>query len=129
MVKQKAVISVTMRDEKARIKAHMIAVRQSGVVSASAEQEKGLIEVVGEFDVVVLTIELRKKLGHADILTVADVVEKKEEKKEEKKKEKKKEDEQPKPQNMMVTYDPSCFRPPPPYYYACPVDNYEYAAG
>ncbi|CAH9100207.1 unnamed protein product [Cuscuta europaea] len=115
-----------MRDEKARIKAHMIAVRQSGVTSAAVELEKGQIEVVGEFDAVALVIELRKKLGYADIVTVADVVEEKEEKKEEEKKEEKKEEEKEekddKPKPQIPTTNGL-------YYYTYAVNEYDHGGG
>ncbi|CAH9148412.1 unnamed protein product [Cuscuta epithymum] len=118
MGKQKAVIRISMKDEKARSSAFKIAVRQPGVVAASIQQEKGQIEVVGEFDAVVLVTELRKKLGQADILTLAEVVEKKVEKAVETKK-----NETPQPQGVTITY-PS-FYPPPPYYWNRPVHDYE----
>ncbi|CAH9100204.1 unnamed protein product [Cuscuta europaea] len=121
-----------MSDEKARIKAHMIAVRQPGVVSASVDQQKGRIEVVGEFDAVAMAIALRKKLGHADILTVAEVVEKKEEKKDEKeekknekkevKQEEKKKVETPEPQIVTAPYHNH-------HYYTYPVNDYDHGAG
>ncbi|KAG6638252.1 hypothetical protein I3843_10G022400 [Carya illinoinensis] len=69
--------------EKVRSKALKIAVGISGVVSASLKGDnKDQIEVKGErIDTVKLTKLLRKKVGRADIITVAE--DKKEEKKEE----------------------------------------------
>ncbi|CAH9091082.1 unnamed protein product [Cuscuta epithymum] len=149
MKKQKVVISTTMSDEKARIKAHTIAVSQPGVVSASVDQQRGRIEVIGEFDAVAMAIALRKKLGHADILMVAHVVEKKEEKKDEKKEEKKdekkeekkdekkeekknekkevkqvekKKDETPEPQIVTAAHYNH-------HYYTYPVNDYDRGAG
>ncbi|CAH9100209.1 unnamed protein product [Cuscuta europaea] len=105
MGKQKGVISINMKDEKSRSSAFKIAVRQPGVVAASIQQEKGQIEVVGEFDAVVLVSELRKKLGQAHILTLTEVVEKKVEKVVEPKK-----TETPQPQGLTITH-PSPFYP------------------
>lgn len=46
------------------------------------EAEKGQVEVIGDgVDSMCLTMSLRKKLGHADIVSVEEVKEKKEEKK------------------------------------------------
>ncbi|XP_041028245.1 heavy metal-associated isoprenylated plant protein 16-like [Juglans microcarpa x Juglans regia] len=69
--------------QKVRSKALKIAVGISGVVSASLKgDEKNQIELKGEgIDSVKLTKLLRKKVGFADIITVAD--DKIEEKKEE----------------------------------------------
>ncbi|CAH9147685.1 unnamed protein product [Cuscuta epithymum] len=125
MRKQKVVINIILRDEKARIKAHMIAVRQSGVTSAAVEQEKGQIEVVGEFDAVALVIELRKKLGYADIVTVADVVEEKEENKEEKEEEKKEEEKEEKDDKSK----PQISTTNGLYYYTYAVNDYDHGGG
>ncbi|KAF5473406.1 hypothetical protein F2P56_010018 [Juglans regia] len=69
--------------QKVRSKALKIAVGISGVVSASLKgDEKNQIEVKGErIDTVKLTKLLRKKVGFAEIITVAE--DKKDEKKEE----------------------------------------------
>ncbi|XP_018851123.1 heavy metal-associated isoprenylated plant protein 16-like [Juglans regia] len=69
--------------QKVRSKALKIAVGISGVVSASLKgDEKNQIEVKGEMiDTIKLTKLLRKKVGFAEIITVAE--DKKEEKKEE----------------------------------------------
>ncbi|VFQ91493.1 unnamed protein product [Cuscuta campestris] len=122
MGKQKAVISVILKDEKARIKAFKIAVAQPGVVAASIQVEKGEIEVVGEFDAVVLATTLRKKLGHADLLTVAPVVEKKDEPPKGNKPAAAAKEEPPKTQYPLTYYPPpsnsTLYAPyPVPHYY------------
>ncbi|CAH9113178.1 unnamed protein product [Cuscuta europaea] len=109
MGKQKVVFSITMRDEKAKVKAHKIVVDHSGVVSTSVDPEKGRIEVVGEFDAVALAVELRRKLGQANIETMAPVVE-------EKKKEYKRND-TPTPQYGTITFNPYTSYQAPSYYY------------
>ncbi|RAL51615.1 hypothetical protein DM860_018155 [Cuscuta australis] len=112
MGKQKAVISVILKDEKARTKAFKIAVCQPGVVAASIQVEKGQIEVVGEFDAVVLATTLRKKLGHADLLTVAPVVEKKDEAPKANKPADAAKEEPPKTQTVTIS-NPLTYYPPP----------------
>ncbi|CAH9101452.1 unnamed protein product [Cuscuta epithymum] len=109
MGKQKVVFSITMRDEKAKVKAHKIVVDHSGVVTTSVDREKGRIEVVGEFDAVALAVELRRKLGQANIETAAPVVE-------EKKKEYKKND-APTHQYGAITLDPYTSYQASSYYY------------
>ncbi|XP_074574978.1 heavy metal-associated isoprenylated plant protein 47-like [Curcuma longa] len=84
MVQQKIVMRLTMGDTKKRAKALQTAVGLHGVVSATLEDDK--IVVVGDVDSVTLTRVLRKKMGHVDLLSVAE--EKKEDKKDEKKEEK-----------------------------------------
>ncbi|XP_074574966.1 heavy metal-associated isoprenylated plant protein 47-like [Curcuma longa] len=84
MVQQKIVMRLTMGDTKKRAKALQTAVGLRGVVSATLEDDK--IVVVGDVDSVTLTRVLRKKMGHVDLLSVAE--EKKEDKKDEKKEEK-----------------------------------------
>ncbi|XP_023891311.1 heavy metal-associated isoprenylated plant protein 46 [Quercus suber] len=74
--------------EKARNKAMKIAVGLSGVESLTLKgQNRDQIEVKGDIDAVKLVTLLRKKVGHASIVSVAE--DKKEEKEEEKKDEKK----------------------------------------
>ncbi|CAK7349166.1 unnamed protein product [Dovyalis caffra] len=85
-MKQKVVIKVRLNGQKSRSKALKIVVGFSGVESAGiGGQDKSQIEVVGDgIDVAKLTILLKKKMGYADIVSVAAVGgEKKEEKKEE----------------------------------------------
>ncbi|KAL3573069.1 hypothetical protein D5086_026973 [Populus alba] len=82
-MKQKIVIKVTVNGPKSRSKCLQIAVGFSGVESAGlGGQDKSQIEVVGDgVDAVELTNCLRKKVGYAEIVSVAAVGEKKEEKK------------------------------------------------
>ncbi|CAH9126447.1 unnamed protein product [Cuscuta epithymum] len=110
MGKQKVVFSITMRDEKAKVKAHKIVVAHFGVVSTTVDREKGRIEVVGEFDAVGLAVELRRKIGQANIETMAPVVE-------EKKKEYRRND-APTPQYGTITFDPYVSYQAPSYYYS-----------
>ncbi|KAL4362583.1 hypothetical protein GQ457_04G025400 [Hibiscus cannabinus] len=82
-MKKKMVVKVTMNGDKSRSKALRIAVGLSGVESASLKgDDKSQIEVTGDgVDAVKLTSLLRKSVGHAELVSVAD--DKKEEKKEE----------------------------------------------
>ncbi|GMI66302.1 hypothetical protein HRI_000299500 [Hibiscus trionum] len=80
------VVKVTMNGDKSRSKALKIAVGLSGVESASLKgDDKSQIEVTGDgVDAVKLTSLLRKSVGHAELLSVADAGgEKKEEPKSE----------------------------------------------
>lgn len=74
-----------MAGHEARTKAMKIAVSVQGVQAASLKgPDKDQIEVKGEnIDTVKLTTLIRKKVGHADIVSVEE--DKKEDKKEEKK--------------------------------------------
>ncbi|XVE78264.1 hypothetical protein DITRI_Ditri13aG0130600 [Diplodiscus trichospermus] len=86
-MKQKMVVKVTsMNGEKSRSKAMKIAVSLLGVESASLKgDDKSQIEVTGDHQVdpVQLTRLLRKRVGYAELVSVAAVGgEKKEEKKE-----------------------------------------------
>lgn len=89
----------------------------AGVESASIQPDKGQLEVVGDFDSVVLANQLRKSLGQAELVSVASA-----EKKEEKKEEKKKDEVQP-PKIVTVFQDPSHFPYPP--YYVYPTHDYQ----
>ncbi|KAK8568975.1 hypothetical protein V6N13_106850 [Hibiscus sabdariffa] len=82
-MKKKMVVKVTMNSEKSRTKALKIAVGLSGVESASLKgDDKSQLEVTGDgVDAVKLTSLLRKSMGHAELVSVAD--DKKEEKKDE----------------------------------------------
>ncbi|KAL4383290.1 hypothetical protein GQ457_15G028590 [Hibiscus cannabinus] len=73
-MKQKVVLKVSMRCEKCRTKALEVAAKQNGVNFVGLEgKEKEKVVVAGEgFDVVKLTTDLRKKVGHAEILTLAE---------------------------------------------------------
>ncbi|XP_019153947.1 PREDICTED: heavy metal-associated isoprenylated plant protein 39-like isoform X2 [Ipomoea nil] len=79
MVKQKLVIGISMKDQKARTKAFKIAVSLSGVSSVSIEAaaEKAQLEVFGYFDPVVLICLLRKMFAQAQILSVGPAADKK----------------------------------------------------
>ncbi|XP_020109108.1 uncharacterized protein LOC109724637 [Ananas comosus] len=81
MVKQKMVLKLSMEDPKKRSKALQIAAGFTGVTSTSLEGDR--IVVVGDgVDPVTLTAALRKRMGYAELISVAVVEEKKEEKKE-----------------------------------------------
>ncbi|GKV41202.1 hypothetical protein SLEP1_g48768 [Rubroshorea leprosula] len=85
-MKQKMAINVSMNGHKARSKALKIAVGLPGVESAALKgNDKNQIEVTGDgVDAAQLTMLLRKKMGFAELVSVAAVGgEKKEEKKEE----------------------------------------------
>ncbi|KAL1555733.1 heavy metal-associated isoprenylated plant protein 47-like [Salvia divinorum] len=79
-MKLKIVVRMSMNDEKSRSKALKISVGISGVESAAlAGAEKDQVVVVGEsIDAVELTRQLRKGVGHAELVSVAE--DKKEEK-------------------------------------------------
>nr|XP_010942540.1 heavy metal-associated isoprenylated plant protein 16 [Elaeis guineensis] len=83
MVKQKIVMKVSMDDSKKRSKALKSAVGSTGVISAKIDGDK--MEVEGDgVDSIALTTTLRKRMGYAELVSVAAMDEKKEEKKEEK---------------------------------------------
>ncbi|EHA8592419.1 heavy metal-associated isoprenylated plant protein 16 [Cocos nucifera] len=83
MVKQKIVMKVSMEDSRKRSRALRSAVGSTGVISAKVDGDK--IEVEGDgVDSIALTTTLRKRIGYAELVSVAAVDEKKEEKKEEK---------------------------------------------
>ncbi|XP_055824497.1 uncharacterized protein LOC129893033 [Solanum dulcamara] len=77
-MRQKVIIKlfIDRNNRKSRTKAIKIAVSQSGVESATIKEGENFdLEVVGEhIDAVVLTNCLRKKLGHAHLMSVAPVV-------------------------------------------------------
>ncbi|XP_044503667.1 heavy metal-associated isoprenylated plant protein 16-like [Mangifera indica] len=73
-MKQKVVIKVTsLNGQKSRSKAMKIAVGVSGVESAALKgDDKTQIEITGDgMDAVALTNLLRKKVGHAELVSVA----------------------------------------------------------
>ncbi|WCJ37339.1 Copper transport protein family [Euphorbia peplus] len=80
---QKIVVKVSLNGQKSRSKALKIAVGISGVESAGlGGDDKSQIEIVGDgVDAVHLTTLLRKKIGHADIVSISAVGEKKAEEK------------------------------------------------
>ncbi|XP_031091838.1 heavy metal-associated isoprenylated plant protein 16-like [Ipomoea triloba] len=106
MAKQKVVIGISVKDQKARAKAFKIAVSLSGVDSACIQDEKGQLEVVGEVDAVALANQLRKRLGQAELVSVGSA---------------EKKDETPKPQSVTFTYDPNNS-----YHHAIPYPYYPY---
>ncbi|KAF3325957.1 hypothetical protein FCM35_KLT09037 [Carex littledalei] len=82
MTKQKMVVKLSLNDAKKRTKALKTAVTIDGVVSVTLDGDK--LVVIGDgADSVTLTTMLRKKLGYADLISVAE--ETKEEKKDDKK--------------------------------------------
>ncbi|XP_062170171.1 heavy metal-associated isoprenylated plant protein 47-like isoform X2 [Alnus glutinosa] len=74
-MKQKIVIKVQVVCDKCRTKALKIAAAADGVVSVALEgQDKDQVVVIGnEVDVSCLTSSLRKKVGHATIVSVEEV--------------------------------------------------------
>ncbi|KAK3142336.1 hypothetical protein QOZ80_4BG0345250 [Eleusine coracana subsp. coracana] len=83
MTKQKIVIQISMPCEKSRSKAMALVARADGVSSMGVTGDgKNKLEVVGDgVDTVCLVKCLRKKIGHANILLVEEVKEKKPEEK------------------------------------------------
>ncbi|XP_008794752.1 heavy metal-associated isoprenylated plant protein 16-like [Phoenix dactylifera] len=79
MVKQKIVMKVTMEDSRKRSKALRSAVGSPGVISASVDGDKIVVEGDG-IDPVALTATLRKRMGYVELVSVAAKDEKKEEK-------------------------------------------------
>ncbi|XP_073119525.1 heavy metal-associated isoprenylated plant protein 46-like [Henckelia pumila] len=73
-MKQKIVVKVSMHDDKSRSKALQVAVSCSGVESAAITgQRKDQVEVVGDgTDAVELTRLLRKKVAHAELVSVSE---------------------------------------------------------
>ncbi|KAJ1271432.1 hypothetical protein BS78_06G128700 [Paspalum vaginatum] len=98
-MKQKIVIKVSMSSEKTRSKAMELVAKADGVSSMGVTGDgKDQLEVVGvDVDTVCLVRCLRKKLGHADIVKVEEVKDKKPEEKK-------------KPEEPKVV-------DPPPYWY------------
>ncbi|KAK7829539.1 heavy metal-associated isoprenylated plant protein 47 [Quercus suber] len=85
MVQQKLVIKVQMTGDKCRTKALKLAAGAEGVTSVAIEgDDKSLVVVIGdEVDSVCLTRSLRKKVGYATIVSVAQLEESDEKKDEE----------------------------------------------
>ncbi|XP_050369357.1 heavy metal-associated isoprenylated plant protein 47-like [Argentina anserina] len=81
MVQQKIVMKVQMCSEKCRTKALKIAAVAKGVSKVSIEAEKNHVEVIGNgIDSMTLTMTMRKKVGHADIVSIGEVKAKEEDK-------------------------------------------------
>ncbi|KAM4099781.1 hypothetical protein ACB094_05G017800 [Castanea mollissima] len=76
-MKRKLVIKVQMTGEKCRTKALKLAAGAEGVTSMAIEgDDKSLVVVIGdEVDSVCLTRSLRKKVGYATIVSVAQLEE------------------------------------------------------
>ncbi|KAJ7015405.1 heavy metal-associated isoprenylated plant protein 47 [Populus alba] len=103
-MKQKIVIKVNMNCDECRTKAKKIAATACGVTSVALEAAKDQIVVVGEeVDSVKLAKSLRKKVGHAVLMSV-------QEEKDKGKDEKKEDDKKP------TLY---CYPQPPPYAVVC----------
>ncbi|CAD6263416.1 unnamed protein product [Miscanthus lutarioriparius] len=122
-MKQKMVIKVSMPCERSRSKAMTLAARADGVISmAITGDAREKLEVVGDgVDPVRLVSCLRRKVGHAEILQVEEVKDKKPE-------EEKKKPEEPKPPQPVAVYPPpQCYpggyhyyrHPPPPPMVVC----------
>ncbi|XP_040377168.1 heavy metal-associated isoprenylated plant protein 47-like [Oryza brachyantha] len=108
MAKQKIVINVPMSCDKCRSKAMALVASTGGVDSvALAGDGKDQVVVVGEVDSIKLITALRKKVGHATLVTVGEA---------------KKEEKKPEPAATVVEYPYpwSCYTyaPPPPVVYS-----------
>ncbi|KAL5974043.1 hypothetical protein ACLOJK_030705 [Asimina triloba] len=113
--KQKVVMKIPVNDEKGRSRALKTAVGVPGCLSVAIEgADKNTIVVIGDnMDSVVLTKSLRKKVGGAELITVAPVDDKK---KEAEKKDGKKDVVYTCYPGQQVAYA----QPPPPYYTSDP---------
>jgi Heavy-metal-associated domain. len=101
-LQQKIVIKVNMASDKCRSKAMALVASTSGVDSvALAGDSKDQVVVVGDgVDSIKLTTALRKKVGHATLMTVGEV---------------KKEEKKPEPAAVVEypwSYHPYTFAPP-----------------
>ncbi|PUZ47561.1 hypothetical protein GQ55_7G175800 [Panicum hallii var. hallii] len=99
------VVKVSMPCERSRSRAMALAARADGVISVAITGDaRDKLEVVGDgVDPVCLVSCLRRKVGHAEILQVEEVKDKKPEEKK---------PEEPKPPQPMVVH------PPPHGYYS-----------
>ncbi|PAN38604.1 hypothetical protein PAHAL_7G184300 [Panicum hallii] len=102
---KKMVVKVSMPCERSRSRAMALAARADGVISVAITGDaRDKLEVVGDgVDPVCLVSCLRRKVGHAEILQVEEVKDKKPEEKK---------PEEPKPPQPMVVH------PPPHGYYS-----------
>uniref|UniRef100_A0A5B6ZLH3 HMA domain-containing protein n=2 Tax=Davidia involucrata TaxID=16924 RepID=A0A5B6ZLH3_DAVIN len=114
-MKQKIVIGMQLSSGKCKSKALQIASVADGVTSvAIAGKDKDQVVVIGEgVDAVCLTSSLRKKVGHAELVSVEEVKAKVEEKKKEKEREKEKDEKTP------ILYPSYCYQYQYPQYYIC----------
>ncbi|XP_020220228.1 disease resistance protein Pik-1 [Cajanus cajan] len=72
-MKQKIVMKVNMSSQKSRTKALKIVASANGVSFVGLEgEEKDKLVVIGDVDAVKLTNSLRKKVGHTDIISLAE---------------------------------------------------------
>ncbi|KAL5981361.1 hypothetical protein ACLOJK_015416 [Asimina triloba] len=74
-MKQKTVIRVEMNSQKCRTKAMQIAATTKGASSVSIEgKERDEVVVIGDgVDPIKLTRSMRKKVGHAELISVQEV--------------------------------------------------------
>ncbi|KAG4381305.1 hypothetical protein GLYMA_15G122200v4 [Glycine max] len=74
-MKQKIVMKVHMNCQKCRTKALKVVAAASGVnfVGLEGEEKDKLVVIGDEVDPVKLTNSLRKKVGHTDIISLAEV--------------------------------------------------------
>ncbi|XP_015689113.1 heavy metal-associated isoprenylated plant protein 47-like [Oryza brachyantha] len=115
---KKIVIKVPMASGKCRSKVMALVAATVGVVSVElAGDDKSQVVVVGDVDSVKLTSALRKKVGSAELVEVA---EKKEEKKEEKKKEEEKKKDEPPAPPPVYYYYPNMYHHHHQPVYGCP---------
>ncbi|KAG4956392.1 hypothetical protein JHK85_042772 [Glycine max] len=75
LTKQKIVMKVHMNCQKCRTKALKVVAAASGVnfVGLEGEEKDKLVVIGDEVDPVKLTNSLRKKVGHTDIISLAEV--------------------------------------------------------
>ncbi|WRX33109.1 hypothetical protein QQP08_027841 [Theobroma cacao] len=73
-MQQKVVLKVVMKCQKCRKESLKVAAKQDGVSFVGLEgQEKDKVVVIGDgVDAVKLTRELRKKVGYAEIISLAE---------------------------------------------------------
>uniref|UniRef100_A0A0D3H4F9 HMA domain-containing protein n=1 Tax=Oryza barthii TaxID=65489 RepID=A0A0D3H4F9_9ORYZ len=109
---QKVEIKVPMVDEKKKSKVMQIISKQCGILSITADMEKGKVTVVGNdrMDVTDLTTVLRKKMPHTYV--IIDTVTQVDEKKEKEEKDRKKMEEECKNLCPNIIYPPYQY---PPY--------------
>nr|ACG42942.1 ATFP4 [Zea mays] len=113
-MKQKIVIKVSMPCQRSRTKAMTLAAGANGVISVAIAGEK--LEVVGDdVDPVRLASCLRRKVGHADILHVEEVKDKKPP-----------EDPKPPPPPAPPAPQPVVVHPPPPHWPHCYPGGYHH---
>ncbi|KAL5215013.1 hypothetical protein ABZP36_004165 [Zizania latifolia] len=101
-MKQKIVIRVSLPCHKCRAKAMKLAATAHGVSSLAIDGDDDKLEVIGDgIDATGLVICLRKEVGHAEIVLVEDV------------KDKKPDDEKKPEEEACCHAQPYCYAPPP----------------